>query len=196
MSFAKKMARKRDLAMRGDEYKARKTIGKAEQTVKMAYRYQMATDMFVRKTALRNLSAVFLYAMHKYEGFGRSRLERLRDKMQNVFECIIGNYVTVPEIADFLSNDIGLDCGLAVDNPKATHHRKIEFRAVPQMSASFLMSMLDEFGYKKKRLGKAYGYCAALSDDIGDKKITYDEITAQMEKVMGKKLPTKKVAAA
>ena len=78
MSFAKKMARKRDLAMRGNEHKAHRIVNRAEHDVKMAYRYQMATDMFVRKTALRNLSAVFLYAMHQYEGFGRSRLERLR----------------------------------------------------------------------------------------------------------------------
>lgn len=188
MSFAKKLARKRDLAMRGNEHKARRTATRAERDVKMAYRYQMTADMFVRKTALRNLSAVFLYAMHQYEGFGRSRLERLRDKMQNVFECIIGKYVTLPEIAEFLSNEIGLDCGLVADNPKATHQRKIEFKAVQQMSAAFLMAMLDEFGYKKKRLGKAYGYCAALSDDIGDKKITYDEINEQMVKIMSKKV--------
>ena len=188
MSFAKKLARKRDLAMRVDEHKARKTANRAEKDVKMAYRYQMATDMFVRKNALKNLSAVFLYAMHQYEGFGRSRLERLRDKMQNIFECIIGKYVTLSEIAEYLRSDIGLDCGLAVDNPKASHHRQIEFRAVQQMSAAFLMAMLDEFGYKKKRLGKAYGYCAALSDDIGDKKITYDEINERMIKVMSKKV--------
>ena len=56
------------------------------------------------------------------------------------------------------------------------------------MSAAFLMAMLDEFGYKKKRLGKAYGYCAALSDEIGDKKITYDEINKQMVKIMRKKV--------
>ena len=188
MSFAKKMARKRDLAMRGNEHKAHRIVNRAEHDVKMAYRYQMATDMFVRKTALRNLSAVFLFAMHQYEGFGRSRLERLRDKMQNIFECIIGKYVTLSEIADYLKNDVGLDCGLMTDNPKATHHRKIEFKAVQQMSAAFLMAMLDEFGYKKKRLGKAYGYCAALSDEIGDKKITYDEINEQMVKIMGKKV--------
>ena len=188
MSFAKKMARKRDLAMRGNEHKAHRIANRAERDVKMAYRYQMAADMCVRKTALRNLSAVFLYAMHQYEGFGRSRLERLRDKMQNVFECIIGKYVTLPEIAEFLSNDIGLECGLMADNPKASHHRQIEFKAVQQMSAAFLMAMLDEFGYKKKRLRKAYGYCAALSDEIGDKKITYDEINEQMVKIMSKKV--------
>lgn len=188
MSFAKKMARKRDLAMRSNENKAHRTATRAEHAVKMAYRYQMAADMCVRKKALRNLSAVFLYAMHKYEGFGRSRLERLRDKMQNVFECIIGKYVTLPEIAKFLSNDIGLECGLVADNPKASHHRRIEFKAVQQMSAAFLMAMLDEFGYKKKRLGKAYGYCAALSDEIGDKKITYDEINEQMVKIMNRKV--------
>ncbi len=188
MSFAKKLARKRDLALRGDEHKARRTVNRAERDVKMAYRYQMATDMFVRRTALKNLSAVFLYAMHQYEGFGRSRLERLRDKMQSIFECIVGKYVTLSEIADYLNRDIGLDCGLMTDNPKATHHRKIEFKAVQQMSAAFLMAMLDEFDYRRKRLGRAYGYCAALSDDIGANKITYAEINEQMVKIMGKKV--------
>ncbi len=158
--------------------------------MKMAYRYQMAYDMTVRKTALRNLSAVFLYAMHRSAGFGRIRLGRLRDKMQSVFDCITGGYVTVEGIADYLREDIGLNCGLEISDPKADHHRKIEFLAVQQMSAAFLMAMLDEFGYKKKRLADAYGWCAKLSDDIGNKEITYEKIDEIMDKVMGKKAAT------
>jgi hypothetical protein len=47
--------------------------------------------------------------------------------------------------------------------------------------------LLDEFGFKKKRLSAAYTHCAKLSIRLDEKKITYDEIREKMGKIMGAK---------
>jgi hypothetical protein len=52
------------------------------------------------------------------------------------------------------------------------------------MEASFLMALVDEFGYRKKRLEQAYIYCAKLSDEISSGKLTYDFICDEIERVM------------
>jgi hypothetical protein len=142
-----------------------------------------------RKTALRHLSGVFLYAMHRDAGFGAksgktSRLFRLRDKMQSVFDCIVSKNVTIQEIEKFLRDEIKIDVDIISCDPKANWYQKVEHRAVQEMEAAFLMALVDEFGYRKKRLEQAYIYCAKLSDEIASGKLTYDFICDEIERVM------------
>ena len=167
MSFAKKLARNiKKKANIGDK-KARKEYAKARRSVKDSYVNQLRRDIDCRKEALHNLSATFLLAMHENEKFGRGRLERLRDKMQSVFDSIIARTVSLEEIAEYLSEEIDLSIGVADKDPKAGHYQQIEFLAVQQMSAAFLMALLDEFDYRKLRLERAYGYVADLSEKAG-----------------------------
>jgi hypothetical protein len=185
MSFARARARKHKKAVGAGVTKAQKQIDRANRGVKQTYVYQMAYDHAVRKTALENLSAVFLYAMHEKYQFGAGRLARLRDKMQSEFDAIIAKNVSVEEISEYLTNEIGLYCGEGTPNDKS-RQRLIEFKAVKEMSAAFLMALLDEFGYKKKRLGDAYMHCADLSVRLDEKKITYDEIREKIKEVFRK----------
>lgn len=182
MGFARARARKAKKDRREDMSRAEKREQRARQGVKNAYVYQMAYDHAVRKTALENLSAVFLYAMHEKYQFGAGRLARLRDKMQSEFDSIIAKNVSVEEISEYLTNEIGLYCGEGNPTDKS-RQRLIEFKAVKEMSAAFLMALLDEFGYKKKRLGDAYMHCANLSVRLDENKITYPEIRAKISEI-------------
>jgi hypothetical protein len=105
--------------------------------------------------------------------------------MQSEFDAIIAKNVSVEEISEYLTNEIGLYCGEGTPNDKS-RQRLIEFKAVKEMSAAFLMALLDEFGYKKKRLGDAYMHCADLSVRLDEKKITYDEIREKIKEVFRK----------
>lgn len=183
MSLARKRARKEIKAARKGQSRGERQAVRVNRSVKGAYVYQLAFDMATRREALRNLSAVFLYTMHMYYGFGVGRLTRLRTKMQSEFDAIVAKNVTVEEIAAFLQSEVGLECGMAAE-PKADHQRQIEYKAVKEMSAAFLMALMDEFGFKKKRLTDAYIHCAELSDSLHRKEITYDEITMKMERIM------------
>lgn len=182
-SLSRKRARKEIKAVRKGQNRGERQAARANRSVKGAYVYQLAYDTAVRRKALRNLSAVFLYTMRLYYGFGVRRLTRLRTKMQSEFDCIVAKNVSVEQIADFLRSEIGLDCGMAAE-PKADHQRLIEYKAVKEMSAAFLMALLDEFGFKKKRLTDAYVHCADLSDMLHRGEITYDEISVKMEQIM------------
>ena len=73
MSFAKKMARKAKKARREGVEKGQRAARKVYQDVKQSYRMQNYRGMLTRREALRNLSAVFLYAMHRDAGFGAFR---------------------------------------------------------------------------------------------------------------------------
>lgn len=182
-SLSRKRARKEIKAVRKGQNRGERQAARVNRSVKSAYVYQLAYDTAVRREALRNLSAVFLYTMHLNYGFGVRRLTRLRKKMQSEFDCIVAKNVSVEQIADFLRSEIGLDCGMAAE-PKADHQRLIEYKAVKEMSAAFLMALLDEFGFKKKRLTDAYVHCADLSDMLHRGEITYDEISVKMEQIM------------
>jgi hypothetical protein len=188
-SFAKKMARKAKKARREGVEKGQRVAVKASRDVKHSYLLQNCRETLTRREALRNLSAVFLYAMHRDAGFGakggpKSRLYRLRDKMQSVFDCIVSKNVTIHEISDYLRNDIELDVDIITCDPKADWLRKIEHKAVQEMEAAFLMALIDAFGYKKKRLEVAYMYCAKLSTELKEGKLTYQYIRHEIEKIM------------
>lgn len=182
MSLARARARKEKRKCKVDMSRTTKREQRAQRGIRAAYVEQLAYDHAVRKTALENLSAVFLYAMHEKYQYGAGRLAKLRDKMQSEFDAITAGNVSVKEISEYLNNEIGLPCSDNQD-PKATRHRQIEFKAVREMSAAFLMALLDEFGFKKKRLGDAYMHCADLSVRLDEKKITYPEIRAEIKKI-------------
>lgn len=188
-SFARKMGRKVSKAGEKGVKKAERTAGRTQASLICAYAHANIKSTMTRKTALRHLSGVFLYAMHRDAGFGAkkgkaSRLFRLRDKMQSVFDCIVSKNVTIQEIEKFLRDEIKIDVDIISCDPKANWYRKVEHRAVQEMEASFLMALVDEFGYRKKRLEQAYIYCAKLSDEIASGKLTYAFICNEIERVM------------
>ena len=187
--LSKKLARKAKLANREGEKRTRRTAARADRDIQRSYVMQHHKNLVTRYVALQNLSAVFLYAMHRDAGFGakkgpESRLFRLRDKMQAVFDCIISKNVTIEEIEAFLTSEFRMDVSIVACDPKASWERKIEYKAVQQMEAAFLMALVDEFGYGRRRLETAYGYCAKLSDELKAGKLTYDYIRTEIERIM------------
>jgi len=135
-SFARARARKQKKAARVGNERGIKQAARVQQSVKGAYVYQLRYDTAVRKEALSNLSAVFMYAMHEKYGFGAGYLERLRNKMQSVFDSIVAGNVSVEEIAQYLHDEVKLDCGMKAQDPKVNHHRQIEFNLTREKSST------------------------------------------------------------
>lgn len=185
MSFAKKLARKQKKSIRIGTKKGEREVRRSQQMVKEAYVYQWRREKKMRKQTLQNLSACFLLAVNERYGFGREKLMRLRDKMQSEFDSLMSGNVSVNEIADFLKNEMKLDLGL-YNAPKADTQRQIEIQAIKEMSCAFFMALLDEFGFKKKRLNDAYTQAADLSDRVKHGKISYEEIRAKVEKIFAR----------
>lgn len=184
MSFARARKRKQEKAMAIGQQRGIQQAARVRQSVKGAYVYQMRMEQAWRKMALHNLSACFLYSMHEHYGFGKGRLMKLRDKMQSEFDALVAKNVSVEEVAVFLRDDIGVDIDIAATDPRANRERQIEFKAVQEMSAAFFMALLDEFGWKKKRLSDAYMHVAELSKQVSYGQMKYEDICAKVNEVM------------
>lgn len=169
-----------------EQRKVQREERRAEQSMGRAEAHSIIEDMRIRRNAFQTLSAVFWFVMHEQYKFGVGRIKRLRDKMQSEMDCICGKYVTVEDIAAFLREELKCEFGIAAKPTGLSHYRQIEFGVVKEMSAAFLMALVDEFGFRKKRLEDAYGYAVGLSKMLEEDKITYQEIGSRMEEVLTK----------
>ena len=169
-----------------EQKKVQREEKRAERGMQRAYIDSLITDMECRKEALHKLSMIFLLVMHTQYGFGVGRLKRLRDKMQSELDCIVYKYVTVEEIVVYLRDELKMDVGAAPKDPRANHYRQLELEVIKEMSAAFLMALVDEFGFRKKRLEDAYGFAAGLCDMLTNGETTYEEIGNRMAEVMTK----------
>jgi hypothetical protein len=184
VSFARARKRRlKDKAEKGDR-RARHEIAMGNRAVKESMVKQFIRDKKHRQNAIFNLSACFLLSANIGFGFGRERLLRLKAKMQSEFDAIVAGNVSIEEIAEYLETDIKMNIGIAEEDPNADRVRQIEYKAVQQMSSAYLMALLDEFGFKRKRLSDAYGYAAGLSDKVSRKEITYPDIHKALSEVM------------
>lgn len=190
MSFAKKLARNIKKKTNIGDKKARKEYAKARQSVKDSYVNQLKRDRACRKEAMHNLMGCFLLTMHDRYRFGRGKLERLRDKMQSEVDAMVSGNVSVEEIAAFLEEELELSIGVVGTRPGAGHYEQIKDVVVQQMTAAFLMALLDEFDYKRLRLERAYNFVAELCDRVWVDEITYPEVHSRVDEIMKRPLRT------
>jgi hypothetical protein len=188
-SFARARKRKESKAVRKGENNAQKAAKVLHDDMARTYAEQVRADIACRKIAISNVGDIFFLTVHERYGFGRQRILQLRNKMQNEFDCIVGGYVTVREIDAFLKEDIKLDSGLSSKYKNMSHYDVIETKAVKEMTAAFLMAMLDEFGYKGEALAKTCHHAFQINDRLAREELTYSEIRQRLQKVMdrGKK---------
>jgi hypothetical protein len=184
MSLAR--ARKRKLAKKANKGTelAKHRIAHADKTIGMSYVERYKIELTYRKEVINNLWLIYRYVMYEKYGFGRERQIRLRDKTWNEFEAIMAGYVSVPEIDKFFKEEIDFDCGLCTMDPKADRQKRIEDIAIRDLSAAFLMALLDEFNYKAKKLVNICHYTFEINDKILKNELTYDDIQEKLNKVM------------
>jgi len=184
MSLARARARKlKKQAKTGDKL-TKSGMARANQAIGMSYVQQYRLEEQYRKEVIADLWLIYQYVMHVKYRFGKERLIRMRNKTWNEFESIIKGYISVPEIDKFFRQEIKFDCGLCTKDPNADRKKKIEDKAIRDLSAAFLMALLDEFNFKGKRLVKICRYAFEINDKILSGEITYDEIRAVLNKAM------------
>lgn len=183
-SFARARMRKERKAINKGYDKAKKQNKVVRRDMARTYAEQIKADIQCRRDAISNLSAIFMLTVHERYGFGRRRILRLRDKMQREFDAITSGNVNVREIDHFLMDELKLDAGLSRKYTSANHYEGIEDRVVRELTAAFLMAMLDEFGYKGNALAKTCRHAFAINDRLNKNELTYPQIRARLQKVM------------
>jgi len=183
-SFARSRKRKEHKAINKGYNKAKKAAKAARKGIARTYAEQIRDDMLCRKNAISNLTSIFMLTVHERYGFGRGRILRLRDKMQSEFDAIISGNVNIKEIDQFLMDEVKLEAGLTKNCKFNNHYEAIEGRAVREMTAAFLMAMLDEFGYKGNAMMKTCRHAFRINDKLESGELTYPQIREKLQKVM------------
>jgi len=174
MSFAKRMKRnkvKRDIK---GALRTLKQADRADGQVMRANIKQELNDMAIELTTAHNLTIIFFLAAYRVFGFAEKRLKRLIEKMGTQIECIKGGYVTVREIEQILAKEAHMN--IEHKDIKGSHDRSIKWRVQSEMTAAFLISLLDGWGYKKIRLERVYDEAARIADGLTKKEFTMKDL--------------------
>ena len=62
------------------------------------------------------------------------------------------------------------------DIKKVSRTRSIKWRVQGEMTAAFLISLLDGWGYKKVRLERVYEEAARIADGLAKKEFTMEDL--------------------
>lgn len=185
-SFAKKIGREqRRKNQKFDaiaEY-SRKKGDSAKRQVMHADSRQYVIDMACRAEAIQNILTIFLASMHAEFGFGKKRLEQLDDKIYSYFNCMKRRYVKLSEMEQILSREADIhledDANRCASNE---HYRQISKNVSDELSACFLLALLDGFGFKKKRLLAAYSAAANVASSLKKKELKLDDLKQELIK--------------
>ena len=162
-SIARKLARK---TMKAAEQKTA-VATRARRSVQHATTKQIIRDHGVVSEAYDNLMILFDVAVHRAFGWGKKMRTRLHAKMAVHLLCLRGRMVTTGDIEKILRDEAGLDLDKCHIKAAAwDRDRKLQYSATDEMSAIFLLSIMDEFGYKKIRLSRVYNVAADIAHQV------------------------------
>lgn len=174
-SFAKQMKRKQEKKDNKGVTRSLRRADRADRQVQHAFIRQNVTDTAVRMVTAHDLTIIFFVAAHRCFGFAAKRLKKLAEKMASHMECIQRGFVTVQDIEAILQEE----GHMVIEHKglkKVSHTRAIKWKVTGEMSAAFLISLLDGWGYKKKRLERVYEEAASIAAQLSDKEITIDDL--------------------
>lgn len=191
-SFVKKMARKRAKELKKDGIAAAKRSGRVEKKVRHLTPREIIEDRKTVTEAYNTLTVIFDVAVHRKWGWGKERRARLHKKMAIHLRCLSAGTVKTSDIERIIKTETGLE----LDKRHLyaewwDHEREIQYRCVDDMSAIFMIALMDEFGYKGKALDSVYDVAAEIAHEIKIGKKTVADLRAELEPRRRKKKETK-----
>lgn len=182
MSFAKKMARKRAKELKKTAFAAAGRSGRAEKKVRHLTPREIIEDRKTVTEAYNTLTVIFDVAVHRKWGWGKERRARLHKKMAIHLRCLSAGTVKTSDIERIIKTETGLE----LDKRHLyaewwDHEREIQYRCVDDMSAIFMIALMDEFGYKGKALDSVYDVAAEIAHEIKIGKKTVADLRAELE---------------
>ena len=89
--------------------------------------------------------------------------------------------VTTQDIERIVTDESGFDlkkCHIKAEGWE--HDRKLRLSAVDDMSAIFMIALMDEFGYKKVRLARAHSTAADIAHEITTGQLSWDAVRKEL----------------
>lgn len=191
-SFAKKMARKRAKVLKRDGIAAAGRSGRVEKKVRHLTPREIIEDRKTVTEAYDTLTVLFDVAVHRKWGWGKERRARLHKKMAIHLLCLKDRTVKTSDIEHIIKRETGLE--LDKEHLHAEwwdHEREIQYRCVDDMSAIFMIALMDEFGYKGKALGDVYDIATTIAHELKKGEKTVADLRAELEPRRKKKKEVK-----
>lgn len=181
-SFAKKMARKRAKELEKDGIAAAKRSGRVEKKVRHLTPQEIVEDRKTVTEAYDTLTVVLDVAVHRKWGWGKERRARLHKKMAIHLLCLKDRTVKTSDIEHIIKRETGLELDKKHLHAEWwDHEREIQYRCVDDMSAIFMIALMDEFGYKGKALGDVYDIAATIAHELKTGEKTVADLRAELE---------------
>ena len=192
MSFAKKMARKRAKELKKDGIAAAVRSGRVEKKVRHLTPREIVEDHKTVTEAYDTLTVVLDVAVHRKWGWGKERRARLHKKMAIHLLCLKDRTVKTSDIEHIIKRETGLELDKKHLHAEWwDHEREIQYRCVDDMSAIFMIALMDEFGYKGKALGDVYDIAATIAHELKTGEKTVADLRAELEPRRRKKKEVK-----
>ena len=181
-SFAKKMARKRAKELKKDGIAAAGRSGRVEKKVRHLTPREIVEDHKTVTEAYDTLTVVLDVAVHRKWGWGKERRARLHKKMAIHLLCLKDRTVKTSDIEHIIKRETGLELDKKHLHAEWwDHEREIQYRCVDDMSAIFMIALMDEFGYKGKALGDVYDIAATIAHELKTGEKTVADLRAELE---------------
>ena len=181
-SFAKKMARKRAKELKKDGIAAAGRSGRVEKKVRHLTPREIVEDHKTVTEAYDTLTVVLDVAVHRKWGWGKERRARLHKKMAIHLLCLKDRTVKTSDIEHIIKKETGLELDKKHLHAEWWgHEREIQYRCVDDMSAIFMIALMDEFGYKGKALGDVYDIAATIAHELKTGEKTVADLRAELE---------------
>ena len=181
MSFAKKMARKKMKVLKKDVHDLKRDVKSGIRQERHLTTKEIIKSHAIAAEAYDNLVLIFDVAVHRKWGWGPARRQILHKKMAMHILCMKSGMVTTPDIEKILRDELGID--LEKRHLKAEswdREREIKYRVIDDMSAIFMLSLSDQFGYKRTALERVYDVAADVAAELKYRKKTIADLKAEL----------------
>ncbi|WP_337475385.1 hypothetical protein [Mitsuokella jalaludinii] len=175
--FAKALSRKHEKNYKKSEERAEATEKKGKRAMQHATTKQIIRDRTVMAGAYDTLTLIFDVAVHETFGWGVDMRARLHKKMARHILCMKSHLVTTKDIERILRDEADMEPEKEkLDMDSWGRERRIQYKATGDLSAIFLLSLLDEFGYKTRRLKRVYDAATKVANKLKIGSVTVQDL--------------------
>jgi hypothetical protein len=102
--------------------------------------------------------------------------------MSRYILCLKSKYVTVDELEQIIQQETKMNMEIRhrPADPSWSTILKRQYQVVNEMTAVVLLALRDEFGWSKKRMERLFDMAADISQDLKNKRISYDNLRVEV----------------
>ena len=175
MGFAKKIAKHKTDKMTGACKKVQQLKAKTSQHVQISYLEQNLRDTALYMETVEVLANVFTACARFKFKFGTPRVEMLMEKVNSQMDCIKQGYITSADIRRILHDELKMNLDYKPQG-EMTHNRQITSRAIQDITAAFMISLADGWGYKKLRLSRYHTMAAKMVHSLHTNQLSVSQV--------------------